>query len=217
MPFPSAAARRTAVGAGPPPDQGIVRPGEGRKPVLSTIRRLRIGDEATSVAVALRRRAWLRPVERVAAMANGLPVWLAASALLAMGRRSRRAAAEGAAALMCASAVSNLAAKPLVGRRRPIAIPRRTTPKRTLSFPSSHAATSFAYATAVTARWPAGGAPLLVVAGVIAGSRVHSRHHRISEVLAGALLGAAIGALVHRVSDRALGPMPSGRTKPVPT
>ena len=165
-----------------------------------------MSDEATSIAVALRRRAWLRPVERLAATANGVPIWLAVSALLATtGRRSRRAAAEGAAALVAASALSNLAAKPLVGRRRPIAIPRRTTPKQTLSFPSSHATTSFAYATAVTARWPAGGVPLLVAAGAIAGSRVHTRHHRISDVLAGALLGASVGALVHRVSDRALG------------
>ena len=165
-----------------------------------------MSDEATSIAVALRRRG-VAQAGRTPGGDGERGTDLAGRVRAAgdHGTPQSTRAAEGAAALVAASALSNLAAKPLVGRRRPIAIPRRTTPKQTLSFPSSHATTSFAYATAVTARWPAGGVPLLVAAGAIAGSRVHTRHHRISDVLAGALLGASVGALVHRVSDRALG------------
>ena len=147
----------------------------------------------------------------LAATGNGMPIWSATSLGLAVtGRRGRRAALEGAAALALASAASNLMVKPAVGRRRPVPIPRRGRPKTTMSFPSSHATTSFAYASAVTARWPAAGAPLLAVAAVIAGSRVHTRQHRIADVVAGAVLGATIGVMVAALSRRARPPAPEG-------
>jgi undecaprenyl-diphosphatase len=161
-------------------------------------------DEAASLAVALAPVPGLRPIERVAATANGQPVWWAASAALAAaGRRGRRAAAEGLAALAVASTVSNLAIKPVVARSRPLPVPRRRgRPRPSGSFPSSHAATGFAYASAVTCRWPAAGVPLLGLAAAVAGSRVHARHHRLTEVVAGAALGIVAGAGVWAGSQR---------------
>jgi membrane-associated phospholipid phosphatase len=167
------------------------------------IGRLRLADQGASFVAALPRGAWLAPVERLAEVANGTPVWAASSAALAAsGRRGRRAAAEGAVAIALASATSNLLAKPLVRRRRPLPVPRRGRQKTTLSFPSSHAATGFAHASAVALRWPAVGLPVLVAAAVVAGSRVHTRQHRIGDVLAGAVLGLAAGAVVHATSER---------------
>jgi undecaprenyl-diphosphatase len=136
-------------------------------------------------------------IDRAATLGNGTAVWGASTVGLGLaGKRGRRAALEAVVAYLSASATSNGVVKPLVRRERPWRGWRRPR-KPTSSFPSSHATTSFAYATAATASWPAVGAPLLLVASAIAASRVHARHHRISEVAGGAVLGAAIGAVVH--------------------
>jgi undecaprenyl-diphosphatase len=163
---------------------------------------LKAADEAASVLASVPKGPLLGGLDRVVTSANGTPVWAATTAgLAACGRRGRVAATEGAVAFALASAFSNLALKPVVDRRRPFRRLGRPT-KPTSSFPSSHASTSFAYATAVVERWPVAGAPLLLTAGAIAASRVHTRQHRISEVLGGAVLGTVVGTGVHLASRR---------------
>jgi undecaprenyl-diphosphatase len=66
------------------------------------------------------------------------------------------------------------------------------------SFPSGHAATAFAAATAVGMLHPRLRAPLLVIAGMVALSRVYLGVHFWSDVLVGSLLGVAIGLVVAR-------------------
>jgi membrane-associated phospholipid phosphatase len=66
------------------------------------------------------------------------------------------------------------------------------------SFPSGHAATAFAAATAVGMLHPRFRAPLLVLAGMVALSRVYLGVHFWSDVLVGSLLGVAIGLVVAR-------------------
>lgn len=61
------------------------------------------------------------------------------------------------------------------------------------SFPSGHAATAFAAAVAVALVYPRLGRPLLVLAGVIALSRIYLGVHYVLDVAAGALLGIAVG------------------------
>ena len=61
-----------------------------------------------------------------------------------------------------------------------------------LSFPSGHAATSFAGATLLALALPRLAWPLLVLAAAIGWSRVYVGVHWPSDVLAGALLGAAL-------------------------
>lgn len=61
------------------------------------------------------------------------------------------------------------------------------------SFPSGHATSAFAAAVAVALIYPRLGRPLLVLAAVVAVSRVYLGVHYVLDVAAGALLGVAIG------------------------
>lgn len=65
------------------------------------------------------------------------------------------------------------------------------------SFPSGHAARSFAAATTLYKRQGPGiGIPALVVAGIVGLARVEGQKHDWSDVVAGAIIGAASGLLI---------------------
>lgn len=81
------------------------------------------------------------------------------------------------------------------------------------SFPSGHAATAFAAATAVGMLYPRFRAPLLALAGMVALSRVYLGVHFWSDVLVGSLLGIAIGLVTARFFLRGRpGPQERGRS-----
>jgi undecaprenyl-diphosphatase len=107
------------------------------------------------------------------------------------------AAAEGASVLI--KSLTERARPPLVdpGVQALVSLPDST------SFPSGHAATAFAAATAVGAFHPRLRAPLLALAALVALSRVYLGVHFWSDVLVGSLLGAAIGLASARLLQRA--------------
>ena len=93
------------------------------------------------------------------------------------------------------SSVASAAIKTLVDRARPELDPAIALP-HSASFPSGHATTAFAAAVATAIlvprlRWPA-----LLLAALVALSRVYLGVHFPLDVLAGALLGSAVGAAV---------------------
>lgn len=59
------------------------------------------------------------------------------------------------------------------------------------SFPSSHAAMSFAVAATVSRRHPRLSVPAYTLAGLVSYSRVYHRRHHLSDVVVGALIGIA--------------------------
>ena len=67
------------------------------------------------------------------------------------------------------------------------------------SFPSGHAATSFACATVLALAFPRLAAPLYLLAAAIAFSRVYVGVHYPLDVLAGALLGIAVAIALLRL------------------
>ncbi len=86
--------------------------------------------------------------------------------------------------------------KPLLPRRRPAAaeLPDYQTlpdPPTSSSFPSGHAASAAAFATAVAMESPRAGLAIAPLAAAVAYSRVHVGVHWTSDVVAGAAVGPA--------------------------
>ncbi|MFF0145846.1 undecaprenyl-diphosphatase [Amycolatopsis sulphurea] len=128
-------------------------------------------------------------------------LWWGVAAVLAVRKGpARRGALRGIAAVAGASAAANLVGKPLFPRRRPAAheVPahrRLRRPPTSSSFPSGHAASAAAFATAVAMESPRAGLALFPLAGLVAYSRVHTGVHWPSDVGAGLVIGAAAATL----------------------
>lgn len=125
-------------------------------------------------------------------------VWLAlglAGSALDGGARSRRGWGR-ALAVVAGTYGANTALKLLVRRRRPelVGLPPLTGTPTRLSFPSAHAATSFAGAR-LYSRLGLPAAPLYGLAGALALSRLYLGVHYPSDVLAGAALGTVTARL----------------------
>ena len=91
----------------------------------------------------------------------------------------------------------NYAVKLIVRRPRPVleGLPPLGGAPSSLSFPSAHATSSFACATAMTRIAPEA-ALLFILAGAIAVCRPYLGMHYPSDVIAGAILGTALGLIV---------------------
>lgn len=136
--------------------------------------------------------------------ANLSVLWLLIAAVLASKKGpTRRAAFRGIAATAGASAFTNLVGKPLFPRRRPAAhliTPHRrlSDPPTSSSFPSGHAASATAFATAVAMESPLAGIVVAPIATAVAYSRVHTGVHWPTDVAFGSAIGAGMAAATTR-------------------
>jgi undecaprenyl-diphosphatase len=87
-----------------------------------------------------------------------------------------------------------------------VPVTREVTMPHSTSWPSGHAASAFAFATAAGAASPWAGAPLAALAALIAYSRVHTGVHYPLDVIAGAVAGIA-AAPVAAAATRRLHPL----------
>ena len=103
---------------------------------------------------------------------------------------------ERVADVVGAAYAANTAVKLLVRRARPLLedLPPLAPTPTSLSYPSSHACTSFAAARVLAGRLPP--RPLYAVAAAMALSRPYLGLHYPSDALAGAALGLALAPLV---------------------
>lgn len=127
--------------------------------------------------------------------------WIALAAVLLLGGRAYGEVLAGTVAAAVASAAFCWL-KRRIQRRRPCEVlgvlPEALPPDR-FSFPSGHAATSFAIATVLALAFPALGPLFLAMAAAIGVSRVALGLHYVSDVVAGAALGALSGASSYAV------------------
>jgi len=162
-------------------------------------------DRAISHAVAELPPSPVDGVMRVASLAADHSVlWFGIAALLAARRgASRKAALRGLFAIAFASTTANAVLKPVMPRRRPAAseLPayqQLADPPTSSSFPSGHAASAAAFATAVVMESPRLGLVVVPLAATVSYSRVHVGVHWASDVVAGAALGTGLAWLSRR-------------------
>ena len=156
---------------------------------------------------AFLRREWLDPLMVfVSSLCAHGEIWIVLAAVLQCFRKTRRAGAAVAAALILDLVVCNGLLKPLFGRVRPCvvnpAVELLVACPSDASFPSGHTAASFA---AVGALWAVGSRlwlPGVVLAVLIAFSRLYLYVHWPSDVLAGVLLGWGLGYAARRLLEK---------------
>lgn len=160
-----------------------------------------------TVLWAMRTRGHFEPLETamrgVGAAGEWAAVW-AALGLAGAATDSRRRSRWLAAAAVGPMAIGvNYAVKVAAGRNRPLIEehpPLARAPSK-LSFPSAHATSSVAAATALARVAPRRRVPLYFLATAICLTRPYLGMHYPSDVLAGVALGAVLGRAVPRLDE----------------
>ena len=197
----------TPAASAEPPEERLAErlaasPKPGRSTIAAALHELANVDRAVYGAIASTPTTTLdEPLRRLSGLANNSALWLAiAGGIFAVGgKRGRRAALTGVAAIGLNSAVVNLPMKIASKRRRPdreiAGVPeaRWVTMPTSTSFPSGHSASAFAFAGAVAGELPVLAVPLRALAAGVAYSRVHTGVHYPGDVIVGSLVGATIG------------------------
>lgn len=138
----------------------------------------------------------------ISSLGNGGIFWIVLALLLCIYPKSRRCGVSMLAAMLIGLLIGNGFLKNMVARARPCwvntQIPLLVPNPTDYSFPSGHTLASFEAAVTIflhNRRW---GIPALLLAGLIAFSRMYLFVHYPTDVAAGMLLGIAIAILVHR-------------------
>lgn len=138
-------------------------------------------------------------------LGNAGMIWIAAALILLFIKKHRKNAFMLMGGLVCCAVVGNLILKNLVARARPCSL--NTTVNLLISaptdysFPSGHTMSSFAAAVILYHADKRLGIPALMLAFLIAFSRLYLYVHFPSDVIAGALIGASIGHTVWTVGN----------------
>jgi undecaprenyl-diphosphatase len=150
------------------------------------------------------------PLRRLTVAANFSRLWLAIGAGLAIlgGKRGRRAALTGAAAIGATSLLVNQPIKNAYRRARPdrkrlgVPEPRWVVMPDSTSFPSGHSASAAAFTIAVGREFPAVSVPLRILGGVVAFSRIYVGVHYPVDVVVGWAYGVLIGRTTSTLANR---------------
>jgi undecaprenyl-diphosphatase len=139
-----------------------------------------------------------RAVARFSHLGEHAALWLAIGAVGVAVDRRRRGRWRRALVGVGAAYVANVAVKFVVRRPRPLFddLPQLIGTPTQLSFPSSHATSSFAAARAYAPLLGAAGPAVYPLAAAMAATRVYLGVHYPSDILAGALLGTLVGGAI---------------------
>ncbi|MDD3227984.1 MAG: phosphatase PAP2 family protein [Oscillospiraceae bacterium] len=152
------------------------------------------------------RTAWLDVfMPFITKLGNSGAIWIALALCLLIGGKYRKTGIALCCALVLDIIVCNGILKPFVARIRPCdvntAVELLITRPTDFSFPSGHTAASFAAVSALYFCRRKLWIPALILASLIAFSRLYLYVHYPSDVLAGILLGAVFGFLGCKLAD----------------
>jgi undecaprenyl-diphosphatase len=173
-----------------------------RRPFQTSLETIKKWDKKWARTIQRRRLpARDRRMLMITRLGDGGVVWLLIAGLFLIWRGE--AAVNLFLVVLVSTFIANLVIKPLCSRLRPfqadvsVTRPARAqlTPAGT-SFPSGHAMTSFAAATAIWHTSVLLGIPALLLAACIAFSRLYLFVHYPSDIIAGALLGVLCTTVV---------------------
>lgn len=137
-------------------------------------------------------------------LGNGGWIWIATALILLCIPKYRKIGVAMSVALLMGLVVCNLLLKPLVGRMRPFdyqlfhfgrIIPLLIDAPTDFSFPSGHTIASFEAATVLMLHKKTWGIPAMVLACLIAFSRLYLYVHYPTDVLTSVVLGVGIAFL----------------------
>lgn len=143
-------------------------------------------------------------VTAITSLGNGGIFWIILTVLLLIFKKTRKAGLCCALALIFDLLAVNIIIKPLVGRVRPYVTLESIIPLGHLpgdhSFPSGHSAGSFAAAWALfRSAKKRYGIPAVILAALIALSRLYVGVHYPTDVLGGIVIGILVGELGARL------------------
>ena len=147
------------------------------------------------------RAGFLNPiVTAITSLGNAGIFWIILTVFLLIFKRTRKIGFFCALALAADVLAVNVIIKPLAARPRPYAVLEAIVPlghlSRDFSFPSGHSAASFACAWALFKSAPKKyGRAAVILAAMIALSRLYVGVHYPTDVLCGAVIGMAAGEL----------------------
>lgn len=153
------------------------------------------------------RNPLMTPILRlITTLGNGGAIWIAFTVLLLCIPKTRKVGCMALVALLGTLLVNNMILKNLVARTRPYEVIERLTyivrRPTDFSFPSGHAGCSFAVACILFRRLPRQyGIPALILAILIALSRLYVGVHYPSDVLFGTISGILISYGAERIVD----------------
>ena len=139
----------------------------------------------------------------VSGIGNSGTVWILIALIFIAAKKHRITGIAMLTAMLMGLLIGNLTLKPLISRIRPcdintaveLLIPR----PKDYSFPSGHTLSSFAAATVIFLGDRRLGVIAVILAAVIAFSRLYLYVHYPSDILGGIVIGVALGILAHKV------------------
>lgn len=153
------------------------------------------------------RAGWLDPIMKfITYLANGGALWIGICVLLLILKKTRTTGLVCSCSLAATFLINNIILKNIVARTRPYEVVeglnRIIGAQSDYSFPSGHSGASFAVAVVMFMEMPKKyGVPALIVATLIALSRLYVGVHYPSDVIAGILTGtlyAVITVTIYR-------------------
>lgn len=158
------------------------------------------------IAEHMHTRAFDQMLAFITHLGDAGAVWIVLSVVLLLIPRYRKIGTASALALLMMLLIGNLGLKPLIERMRPFQVREGISlligEPHGYSFPSGHTLTAFAAATAIYIGNRKLGIPALILAGVIAFSRMYFYVHFPTDILGGMVLGIVCAVLSWKILEK---------------